>query len=62
MMPVRAKGSTTCQVDSHLVAPSASAASRKSRGTASRISREIEMMKGTIITERTTPAEKMLTP
>ena len=52
IMPSRAKGTTTCQVDSHLVAPSASAASRWSRGTASNASREMEMMNGKVMMAR----------
>ena len=52
MIPSRAKGTTTCQVDSHFVAPSASAASRCSRGTASSASREMEMMNGNVMMAR----------
>src|SRR5258707_621556 len=44
MMPVFAKGTTTFQVDSHRVEPRANAASRWSRGTESRTSRDTEMM------------------
>ena len=44
MMPARANGTTTFQVDSQRVEPSARAASRWSRGTAIRISRETEIM------------------
>src|SRR5260370_6043256 len=33
-IPERAYGTTTCQVDSHFVAPTANAASRRSLGTA----------------------------
>ena len=62
MMPRRAYGTTTCQVVSHRVAPNASAASRRSRGTASNTSRETEMMNGAIITASTTPAARMLGP
>ena len=62
MMPFLAKGTTTSQVVSQRVAPSASAASRCSAGTARITSREIEMMNGTIMTDSTTPAENRLTP
>ena len=44
------------------VAPSASAPSRCSVGTARITSRDIEMMNGTIMTASTTPADNMLTP
>ena len=50
MMPFLAKGRTTFQVVSQRVAPSASAPSRCSVGTARITSREIEMMNGMIIT------------
>ena len=52
MIPSRAWGTTTCQVDSHLVAPSARAASRCSRGTASSDSREMEMINGKVMIAR----------
>ena len=55
-MPSLAYGTTTCHVDSHWVAPSASAASRCSRGTASSDSRETEMMNGNRHDGRTMPA------
>ncbi len=58
MMPSRAYGTTTCQVDSHFVAPSARAASRCSRGTSSRASREIEMMNGKVMIARIRPAAR----
>ena len=45
-IPGRAYGSTTFHVLSQRVAPSASAASRWSRGTASRTSRPTDTMKG----------------
>src|SRR6202043_3127886 len=62
MMPVRANGTTTFQVDSQRVEPRARAASRWSRGTESRTSRETEMMYGMIMMARTTPAVRNPTP
>ncbi len=62
MMPVRAKGTTTFQVDSHRVAPRARAASRWSSGTDSSTSRDTEMMYGTIMIASTIPAVKNPTP
>src|ERR1700722_2702692 len=62
MMPVRAQGTTTCQVDSQRVAPMASAASRCSRGTLSKTSRDTEIMKGTTMMARTMPAVRNPTP
>ena len=61
-MPCFANGTTTFQVLSHLVAPSASAASRWSCGTASSTCRDTDTMNGRIITASTMPAESMLTP
>src|SRR5882762_3168833 len=55
-IPMRAAGTTTFQVDSHFVAPRANAASRWSRGTASRTSRDTERTNGTIMIARTIPA------
>ena len=62
MIPVRAHGTTTFQVDSQRVAPSARAASRCSRGTVSSTSRETEMMNGTTMMASTIPAVKNPTP
>ena len=56
MMPSRANGRTALKVDSHFVAPKASAASRCSRGTARSASRETEMMNGKVMIARITPA------
>ena len=62
MMPVLAKGTTTFQVVSQRVDPSANAASRWSRGTASNTSRETEMMYGITIIASTIPAVRKPTP
>ena len=62
MMPVRAHGTTTCQVASQRVAPIASAASRCSRGTLSNTSRDTEMMNGTTMIASTMPAVRKPTP
>ena len=62
MMPVLAKGTTTFQVDSQRVEPSASAASRWSRGTDSSTSRDTEMMYGMTMMARTIPAVRNPTP
>src|ERR1700722_19296288 len=62
MMPVRAHGTTTCQVDSQRVAPIASAASRCSRGTLSKTSRDTEIMNGTTMMASTIPAARKPTP
>src|SRR5579863_4846331 len=61
-MPILAAGTTTFQVDSHLVAPRASAASRWSRGIASRTSRDTESTNGTIMMARTIPAVRKPIP
>src|ERR1017187_8877999 len=60
MMPVEALGITTRQMVCHWLAPRARDASRWSRATESRTSRETEMMKGTIMIDNTMPAEKIL--
>ena len=62
MIPVRAYGTMTFHVDSHFVAPNASAASRCSVGTANRIPREMEMIKGTTMMARISPAAKKPIP
>ena len=56
IIPVRAHGTTTCQVDSQRVAPKPKAASRCSRGTVNSTSRETEMMYGNVMIARITPA------
>ncbi|HEV2736391.1 MAG TPA: hypothetical protein VGV85_16215 [Longimicrobiaceae bacterium] len=62
MIPGVAYGSTTCQVISQRVAPSASAPSRCTRGTAASTSRDTAEMKGITMIARITPADRMLTP
>jgi hypothetical protein len=62
MMPERAYGSTASQIISHRVAPSANAASRCDRGTASNTSRVTAEMYGRIITARMHPDANMLGP
>ena len=62
MMPDLAYGSTAPRIISHRVAPSASAASRCERGTASSTSRDTAEMYGSTMIARMTPAASMLGP
>ena len=62
MMPLRPNGSTVIRMTSHLVAPSACAASIWGRGVCLNTSRDTEVMIGRIITASTTPAVKIVPP
>ena len=62
MMPDRPNGSTAILIISHLVAPSASAASSCSRGVCRNTSRLTALMIGRIITASTRPATSIVRP
>ena len=61
-MPERAYGKTAMRVISQRVAPRASAASSCSRGVCRKISRQMAVMIGRIITASTIPAVKIVRP
>src|SRR6201996_1483129 len=60
--PLRPNGSTVIRTTSHLVAPSACAASMCGLGVCRKTSRDTEVMMGRTITANTTPAVSMLPP
>lgn len=61
-MPDLAYGKQVIRIFSHLVAPSARAASWWSAGVWRMVSRDMEVMIGRIMIARTTPAVKMVPP